>query len=116
MRTKALHSLDVEDVDDEKKALLLCHRPGYGWILKNGKPGGRMFAIIDGTYQLLTDWISLTRPNVEGDGIEPLFATTKFTWDMFTYLCLFANRQWLLNFCSQIKHLSELFDPLYIVY
>jgi integrase len=62
MRTGALHSLDVEDIDAEKRALHLRHRPETGTSLKNGNRGERMVAISEETLQLLQDWIEHSRP------------------------------------------------------
>jgi integrase len=78
MRTGALHSLDVEDVDTEKLALHLRHRPETGTSLKNGNRGERMVAISEETLQLLQDWIEHSRPDVEDDySRSPLIATDR---------------------------------------
>lgn len=76
MRTGALHSLDVEDLDTEKQALHIRHRPDTGSSLKNGNRGERMVAVSDESLQLIEDWISHNRPDSTDEyGRNPLMAT-----------------------------------------
>ena len=76
MRTGALHSLDVEDVDREKMALHVRHRPESGTSLKNGNRGERMVATSEKTMQLIEDWIAHNRPDVSDDyDRNPLMST-----------------------------------------
>lgn len=76
MRTGALHSLDVEDIDTEKQALHIRHRPDTGTSLKNGNRGERMVAVSDESLQLIEDWISHNRPDSTDEyGRNPLMAT-----------------------------------------
>lgn len=77
MRTGALHSLDVEDIDTEKQALKIRHRPETGTSLKNGNRGERMVAVSDETLQLIEDWISHNRPDsIDEYSRSPLMATS----------------------------------------
>lgn len=76
MRSGALHSLDVEDVDTEEAALKVRHRPEQGTSLKNGVEGERMIALAEKSVQLVQDWISQKRPNVTDEyGRSPLIAS-----------------------------------------
>ena len=76
MRTGALHSLDVKDVDADKQALHVRHRPDSGTTLKNGNHGERMVAVKAQSIDLLEDWCEHNRPDVTDDnGRSPLIAT-----------------------------------------
>jgi site-specific recombinase XerD len=76
MRTGALHSLDVEDIDAEKQALQIRHCPETGTSLKNGNRGERMVAANRETLQLIEDWVSHTRPDTSDEyGRNPLMST-----------------------------------------
>jgi site-specific recombinase XerD len=76
MRTGALHSLDVEDVDSEKQALHVRHMPESGTTLKNGNRGERMVAVAEESLQVVKDWISHNRPDISDEyGRNPLMAT-----------------------------------------
>lgn len=76
MRTGALHSLDVDDVRWEDRALRLRHRPGTETTLKNEDRSERMVAVSSEILQLLDDWIHQNRPDtVDEYGREPLIAS-----------------------------------------
>jgi len=76
MRTGALHSLDVRDLDEDRGALRLRHRPDTGTSLKNGNHGERVIAITDKVCRLVSDWIEYNRPDVTDEyGRQPLVAT-----------------------------------------
>lgn len=76
MRTGALHSLDVKDLESDKQALRLRHRPDTGTTLKNGNRGERMVAVSEQTLELLEDWISHNRPDsIDEYDRSPLIAT-----------------------------------------
>lgn len=76
MRTGALHSLDISDVDYEKQALKVRHRPDEGTSLKNGNRGERMVAVSEETLQLIEDWIDHNRPDVTDEyGREAIMST-----------------------------------------
>lgn len=76
MRTGALHSLDVEDIDTDKQALQIRHRPETGTSLKNGNRGERMVAVSEETLQLIEDWVSHNRSESTDEyGRNPLMAT-----------------------------------------
>lgn len=76
MRTGALHSIDVEDIDTEKEGLHIRHRPESGTSLKNGNRGERIVAVSDETLQLIEDWIDHNRPDTTDEyGRNPLMAT-----------------------------------------
>jgi integrase len=76
MRTGALHSLDVCDLDEDRGALRLRHRPDTGTSLKNGNEGERLVAITDTTCCFVSDWIEFNKPDVTNEyGRQPLVAT-----------------------------------------
>jgi integrase len=76
MRTGALHSLDVADVDAEQQALQARHRPAGGTSLKNGNRGERLVAISEETRTIVQDRIDHNRPEVtDENGRHPLVAT-----------------------------------------
>lgn len=76
LRPGAVHSLDVDDVDQLNNHLSIEHRPDTGTTLKNGSDGDRVVNISDDVAELLEDWIEDQRPSVEDEyGREPLIAT-----------------------------------------
>lgn len=76
IRTGTLHSLDVDDVLTDEKALRIRHRPEAGTRLKNAQRAERMVALPDGVIETLTDYIAVHRPDTRDEyGREPLFAS-----------------------------------------
>lgn len=76
MRTGALHSLDVDDVRWEDRALRLRHRPKTGTTLKNEERSERMVAVSSPTLELLDDWLTHNRPDSTDEyGRAPLIAS-----------------------------------------
>lgn len=77
MRTGALHSLDVDDVRWEDRALRLRHRPKTGTTLKNEERSDRMVAIGSGLLQVIDDWLTHNRPDTTDEyGREPLITSS----------------------------------------
>jgi len=76
VRLGALHSLDVDDYDDEEERLEFHHRPGSGTALKNATEGERMVALTSDVCRVLDDWIAHHRHAVTDDhGRKPLITT-----------------------------------------
>ena len=76
IRMGTLHSLDLEDFRSDEQALAIRHRPDEGTSLKNGKRAERIIALPEHTCEVLSDWISHTRPDVRDDnGRESLITT-----------------------------------------
>jgi len=76
IRMGTLHSLDLEDFRSDEQALAIRHRPDGGTSLKNGERAERIIAIPERTCEVVSDWITHTRPDVTDDnGREPLITT-----------------------------------------
>ncbi|ELZ00791.1 phage integrase/site-specific recombinase [Natrialba asiatica DSM 12278] len=76
MRTGALRSLDIDDVDLEEGYIQVTHRAEYGTPLKNKSGGERYVAIRQETCHVLEDWIEHTHPEKTDDfGRTPLIGT-----------------------------------------
>lgn len=76
VRMGALHSLDVDDVENEERRLRLAHRPDMGTRLKNGHDATRYVAINDDMATTITDYIEYKRtPVTDDEGRKPLFTT-----------------------------------------
>lgn len=76
MRIGAAVSLDLCDVDIDKEALRLVHRPTQGTTLKNGQSGERPVAIRPTLVELLEEHIDQFRYDVIDEyDREPLFTT-----------------------------------------
>ena len=76
MRIGAAISLDRCDVDVDKEALRLVHRPTKGTTLKNGTSGERLVAIRPALAELLDEHIDQFRHEVTDEyDREPLFTT-----------------------------------------
>jgi site-specific recombinase XerD len=76
IRMGTLHSLDLEDFRSDEQALAIRHRPDEGTSLKNGERAERIIALPEHTCEVVSDWISHTRPDVmDDDGRNPLITT-----------------------------------------
>ncbi|WP_049893247.1 tyrosine-type recombinase/integrase [Natronococcus jeotgali] len=76
IRLGALHSLDLDDYDEEHERLALRHRPESETPLKNGKEGERMIALSPEVCRVIEDWRDHHRHDVEDDyGREPLLTS-----------------------------------------
>jgi len=76
IRMGTLHSLDLEDFRSDEQALAIRHRPDEGTSLKNGERAERIIALPERTWEVVSDWITHTRPDVTDDnGREPLITT-----------------------------------------
>jgi len=76
IRTGGLRSLDLEDYNDHKGSLDICHRPEKDTPLKNKGDGERMVALPDETQKVLDDYIEHNRNNATDDyGRNPLITT-----------------------------------------
>ena len=76
MRTGALHSLDVGDIQWDDQALRLRHRPETGTTLKNEERSERMVALGSELLQIVDDWLTHSRPDtIDEYGREPLIAS-----------------------------------------
>ncbi|QLD89192.1 site-specific integrase [Natronomonas salina] len=76
MRTGALHSLDIDDIRWDDRALRLRHRPDTGTTLKNKERSERMVAVGSDTLQIVEDWLAHNRPDTTDEyGREPLIAS-----------------------------------------
>jgi site-specific recombinase XerD len=64
IRLGALHSLDIDDYDDEAERIELKHRPKEGTPLKNGDEGERMIALNADVCRVIEDWIEHHRHEV----------------------------------------------------
>lgn len=77
IRIGALHSLDVDDFDNDNRLLHVQHRPESGTPLKNGVSGERAITLRYDTCEVLEDYIKTNRPEVVDGQREPLIATTQ---------------------------------------
>lgn len=76
VRLGALHSLDVEDFDEEHERLEFTHRPDEETPLKNGQEGERMIALSAEVCRVIEDWRDHHRHEVEDEyGREPLLTS-----------------------------------------
>jgi len=76
MRTGALRSLDVDDVDLEDGFIRVVHRAEYGTPLKNKSGSERFIAISPETCQVLGDWVEHLHPKKRDDQDRmPLIST-----------------------------------------
>lgn len=77
IRMGTLHSLDLEDFRSDEQALAIRHRPDRGTSLKNGERAERIIALPERTCEVVSDWITHTRPNVTDDNGRDLLITTE---------------------------------------
>lgn len=78
LRRGGLRVIDLEDVDLEEPALQIRHRPETDTQLKNGEWSERDIAISDHVADVLQDYISDTRVEIEDEyGREPLISTAQ---------------------------------------
>jgi site-specific recombinase XerD len=76
MRTGAVHSLDVDDYDPDGQYIAVVHRPETGTMIKNGTDGERLIALSNDVCQLIDDWITNRRPDVDDEfDRRPLVST-----------------------------------------
>jgi len=76
MRVGALHGLDVDDFDASEQSLEVQHRPETETPIKNQENGERLVALSDEMCEMVSDWISDRRPDVQDDhGREPLITS-----------------------------------------
>lgn len=76
-RLGALRALDLQDVDLQERFVEFKHRPETGTPLKNKKAGERTAAITRDTAELLRDWISEKRPDMECEHGRDALLTTQ---------------------------------------
>ena len=89
IRSGAAYSLDVRDVDVDDQRINVVHRPATGTRLKNGRRGERPIAISDALAEMLDDYISTTRNDIQDDhGRNPLLSTTNGRMHRGTLRCL----------------------------
>jgi site-specific recombinase XerD len=76
IRIGAAHALDVSDYHSEDQYLEVRHRPEEGTPVKNQENGERFVALSGRVCDLLDDWLSEQRPDVQDDyDRNPLLAT-----------------------------------------
>lgn len=77
-RCSGILALDVDDLDrdDEGPTLDFVNRKSKGTALKNGEKSERLIYLSDSVNDLLEEYISMRRPNIEDKyGRNPLFCT-----------------------------------------
>ena len=78
VRVGGLHSLDVEDFDEQDQRLELTHRPNRETTLKNGSDGERPVALSDVVTEIVADYIQYNRTDVTDEyGRQPLITSEK---------------------------------------
>lgn len=76
IRMGTLRGIDVDDVDFDREAIHIRHRPSEDTPLKNGSRGERKIAITSDLAGLLEDYVDDRRENSEDDfGRDPLLST-----------------------------------------
>jgi len=76
IRLGALHSLDLDDYDEDEERISLHHRPETETPLKNGIEGERMIALNADVCRVIEDWRDHQRHDVEDEyGRKPLLTT-----------------------------------------
>ena len=74
-RLGGIHSLDVEDYHPTDQYIAFKHRPESGTKLKNGVDGERPVALNDEVCEIMDDYISETRHQVDAQERRPLITT-----------------------------------------
>lgn len=79
MRRSALHSIDVDDLDEDEYAIELRHRPETGTVLKNGERGERDVYLGPTWFKIVEEYASHPdRPDVTDEyGRHPLLTTKR---------------------------------------
>ena len=76
IRLGTVHSIDVDDIDDDEVCIRVRHRPDEGTPLKNGGRGERPVALTPELLKLIQEFIETTREDVTDEfGRDPLFTT-----------------------------------------
>ncbi|WP_248896808.1 tyrosine-type recombinase/integrase [Haloplanus halobius] len=75
-RLGGVHSLDIDDVDEDNQWIELHHRPDEGTTLKNEERGERYIAVTEQLLEIIDQYIQLHRiPVTDEYGREPLLTT-----------------------------------------
>jgi site-specific recombinase XerD len=76
LRTGAIRSLDVENVNLDRETISLVHRPAEDTPLKNGENSERTISIRSETADIIEDYLDTNRIDVEDEyGRSPLITT-----------------------------------------
>jgi site-specific recombinase XerD len=76
VRIGSARCLDIGDYNAEEQFIDIVHRPDQDTPLKNGNQGERMVALSENMNCVLSDWVTVNKPDIIDDyGRHPLFAT-----------------------------------------